>query len=708
MKKQIILSLMGAALISSCSSTSTVQHQTEPDLKHLDYLEQIHSPEVQKFVEGENKLSAERLRTDPLYPVIEKEALDILTAKDKLPDFYMYNQMIYEFWQDQTHVRGQLRRMSTAEFNHHKTNWEVVLDIDILAKEENKNWVWKGYDCSKKNRSQCLMFLSDGGKDALTAREFSLDTKQFIKDGFNFPESKSDFTWYDENTILWADGTDKEKLTNSGYPGSLKMIKRGQKLSEAKTLVEVAKNYVGTGASALFDQGKVYFFLRKEISFYEVEISLIESLEPFKVTKINIPSDARFQEIFHGQFLFSTKSEYTFAGKTYVPGTLLSFPISDAKDIKKIDVVFSPSEKQVFQNVTLTQDSLWIDYLNDVKAGLTVVERKNDSWVQEPFVSGIPNTTLGNWNIQGSFNESTLVYLSYTDFLAPNRYYFLDTAKPKVHTKLLMSAPTRFDARGYEVHQYRAKSNDGTEVPYFVVQHKHLKLDGKNPTFLYGYGGFEVPLTPRYMSALGKSWLSRGGVYVLANIRGGGEYGPKWHQAAMRENRQKAYDDFIAIAEDLIQRKITSPKHLGIEGGSNGGLLTSVMLTQRPDLFGAVISEVPLTNMMRYHKLLAGASWIAEYGNPDDPKDREFILKYSPVQNIKKDVQYPEALYITSTKDDRVHPAHAREMVARMREFGHPIIYFENTDGGHGRAANLTEYSSMIALELTYFFQKLR
>lgn len=704
--KNIIALFICALVFASCSLKSNAP--TDPLSKDLSYLEDIESFQTKRFVEIENVQSVARLKTDPLFPVIEKEILDVVTAKDKLPSIFFHDKQLYQFWQDQVHVRGQLKRISVADFNAHKDNWEVVLDLDVISQTENKNWVWKHFSCNKRNEKQCLVLLSNGGKDAITAREFDFGTKQFVKDGFSFPESKSQFEWYDENTILWTDATNPDKVTTSGYPQTLKAIKRGQKLDQATLITDVPKDYVSIDSWTILDTDKLHTIVYKSISFYESEIYYLADLATQKLIKIPIPKDAEFRTIYKDQVLYSVKSDFTVGNRLVPPGTLLSLPLYSLQKAELPEVVMQPLPTQHLLAVTRGKDQLWLVTLQDVKRTMVSLDRINNQWQLRKLKHGLNNHDKGNWGVHALDADSNMIYFSYTDFLTPTQVYFSENSRlenPKL--KLVQTAPARFDSKNFTTQQYKAKSKDGTMIPYFIVHAKNLKLNGKNPTLQYGYGGFEAAMTPYYLGVPGKVWLTRGNIYVLANIRGGGEYGPNWHKAALGVNRQKAFDDFIAVSEDLIKRKITSPQHLGVMGGSNGGLLTSVMLTQRPDLYAAVVSEVPLTNMIRYNKLLAGASWQAEYGNPDIPAEREALLKYSPLHNIKANMNYPEAFYITSTKDDRVHPAHARQMVTRLKQFGYKVMYYENIDGGHGRAANLKEYATMLGMEYTYLFQKL-
>lgn len=700
------LLLVGVIFGSISCSTSTknqqsIQMKNEIDLKHLNFLTDISSDRVNQFIEKENTLSLERLTKDPRFKTTQSEILSIITAKDKLPQFYFIGSNIYDFWQDKIHVRGILRKTSTEQINGGHPKWETVLDVDALSKSENKNWVWKGFDCYEPKNELCLISLSDGGKDAKTNREFNLKTQNFVKSGFFIPESKTSATWINENTLLVADGTNSETLTKSGYPTQIKVLKRGQSLKDSTLIFEAQKSDTAAWISSHTSDGKSYLMINNAKTFYSGQNLLITDVSLNKTQRLPIPDDAEFVQIFKDQYLFTNRSEFKIDDVVLKPGSVISFSLSDLSN-PKYTVVFSPSKTQFYEFARSTKNYLLLTVLDDVKKSVLKYSYKMNAWTSEKINLG----TTGNTSVMTTTNELDQIYLNYTSFLNPTEFHFLDLDK-NGSLKKVMTSPERFNAKNLVAHQYKTKSSDGTIIPYFIVHHKNIKLDGSNPTLLYGYGGFEYALTPHYLGATGKAWVEKGGVYVLANIRGGGEYGPEWHQSVLKEKRQLVFNDFYAIAEDLISRKITSPKHLGIMGGSNGGLLTSVAFTQRPDLFNAVVSEVPLANMMEYHKWLAGNSWMDEYGNPDIPNEREYLLKYSPLHNLLADKKYPEVFYVTSTKDDRVHPAHARQMVARLRELNHPVIYFENKDGGHGRAANMTEYAKLLALEYTYLFQKL-
>ena len=668
-------------------------------LTQFNYLIDVEGPEALAFAKKNNALSDERLKTDKRYKPTYNALLKILSSKDKLPAFYIMDNEIYNFWQDSVHVKGILRKATVKSFNSRKPEWTLILDIDLLAKTEKENWVYKGMNCLDPDYDLCIINLSRGGKDATVLREFSLRKKDFIKDGFSIPESKSSFSWVDKDTILLRDGTNTATLTTSGYPSEIKVLKRGESIATAKVIFKCSDKCMSVESYSQLVDDKRHLFVTNQISFYEAEQFYL-NLPSLKLTAIPIPKTANFEGLYKGQLLFSNRDPY----EGFPAGSLLSIAFTDLNAKKpKINPVFVPTETSFYENSSRSKNHLWVVTLNDVKKQVLKFNFNSGSWKSEDIVLA---DSEGNESISASDENSEHVYLNYSDFLTPTTIYHLSDGL-KTQAQVVLKSPIHFKSKKFTISQFKVKSKDGTLIPYFVVYSKKLNFNQKNPTLLYGYGGFEIPMTSNYLGTTGKVWLEKGGVYVLSNIRGGGEYGPNWHQAALRENRHKAFDDFYAIAEDLIHRKITSAKHLGIRGGSNGGLLTSVAFTQRPELFSAVISEVPLANMLEYHHWLAGASWMEEYGDPDDAKMREYLVGYSPLHNLVKGKQYPEVFFLTSTKDDRVHPAHARQMVARLQELGYPVLYNENTDGGHGRAANMKDLAEFLALEFTYLYQKL-
>lgn len=624
----------------------------------------------------------------------------ILDAKERIPYANKHGDYMYNFWRDAQHVRGIWRRTTLLEYRKEAPNWETVIDLDALARTENENWVWAGAACLEPRGDRCLVSLSRGGGDAQVVREFDLKARAFVAQGFALPEAKSNVAWIDQDTLFVGTDFGKDSMTTSGYPRIVKEWKRGEPLANARTVYEAGATDLSASGSRDLTPGFERDFVSRQIDFYTSELFLREG---GKLIKVDKPLDANAYAV-RDQMLVELRSDWTVGGRTWPQGSLLAMDFNRfMRGERDFEALFTPSATTSLDGVAVTKNALLLTVLDKVKNRVVELRRVDKTWqrrdVAAPGIGTLGVSALDNI-------ESDQYFLTVTDFLNPTTLYLGEVGSDK--RERVKAMPAYFDAKPYTVTQYEAKSKDGTMVPYFVVMDRKAKMDGKNPTVLYGYGGFEVSLKPSYSAVAGNAWLSKGGVYVLANIRGGGEFGPRWHQAALKENRQKAYDDFIAVAEDLIKRKVTSPRHLGIMGGSNGGLLVGATLVQRPDLFNAVVSQVPLLDMQRYHKLLAGASWMGEYGDPDDPKQWEYISKYSPYQNVFKDKHYPRVLFTTSTRDDRVHPGHARKMAALMQEQGHDILYWENTEGGHGGAANNEQAARMWALTYTFLLKQLK
>ena len=675
--------------------------QTDND--HV-YLEEILGDKALKEVKAWNKRSLTRLTSDPRFAEMETEALEILQSKDKIPYVSYRGGEVHNFWQDADHVRGIWRKSTLDSYLSDDTKWETVLDFDKLSKEEGKNWVYKGNSCLAPDYDLCIVNLSDGGKDAVVRREFNTKTKSFVENGFVSEESKGTISWIDKDHVVigvdFGDGT----MTESGYPMIAKLWKRGSPLSEAVEIGRGTQEDVGywAGVFELADGSREIMNARSK-TFYTSRYDWV----PLKDGELGasiplpIPEKVNMYGAFKDQVLLQLNEDW----RGHKTGDLVSFDIHDfMKDgqIADIETVFSPDEKSSLNNVGGTKNKLLLSISKNVTSAAYAFDWDGQKWTSEK----LDFPANGTVNIGAANDKEDVAFINSESFLTPDTLWTYNTkTMEKAKAK---SLPAWFDASSMVSEQFFTSSADGTQVPYFVVRQKDTTMDGTNPTLLYGYGGFEVSLNPSYSATRGKLWIERGGVYVLANIRGGGEYGPNWHQAGLKTERQRIYDDFISVAEDLITKKITSPKHLGIEGGSNGGLLMGVMFTQRPDLFNAVICAVPLLDMMRYHTLLAGASWMGEYGDPDDPVEGKFLRSISPYHNIDPDADYPEVFFITSTKDDRVHPAHARKAAKRMENQGHDFLYYENIDGGHSAAANLKETAKRLALQHTYLWQKLK
>ena len=668
------------------------------------WLEEVEGRLSLEWVEERNRETMAELRSDERYDRFLQQAGELLNAKDRIPYGSIRGKYIYNFWQDAEHVRGILRRTTLASYRAAEPEWEPVLDVDALAKAENENWVYKGIAWLAPGYERCLIKLSRGGTDASVHREFDALAKSFLEDGFALPQAKSGVAWLDRDTLLvgtdWGEGT----LTESGYPRIVKRWKRGTPLARAETVFEGRREDIGIWPRVL-DSGEATLpMIDQSLTFYTGAYQLIG--DDGKLRRLPLQDSADLVGFYAGRILFTLREAWDVKGRTFPQGALLAISVSAFQASEKlppVETVYTPDERTSISGVAVSRSGLYVVLLQNVKGRILRFQADHDSgrWSSAP----LPLPANGTVSVSAANPHSSTVLLNYEDHITPDRLSEYDAGANAL--TLLKSLPPRFRSDELQVRQHMTKSADGEAVPYFVIHRKGLKLDGSTPTILYGYGGFEISLKPSYSATIGKLWLERGGAYAVANIRGGGEFGPRWHKAALKTNRQRAYDDFIAVAEDLARRGITSPGHLGISGGSNGGLLVGAIFTQRPDLLNAVVCRVPLLDMLRYTKLLAGASWAAEYGDPEDPKMREALLKYSPYQNVFPDRKYPRVFIETSTKDDRVHPGHARKMVARMREQGHPVLYFENTEGGHAAGANLKQHAQRYALEYVYFSRQL-
>jgi len=662
------------------------------------WLEQVESPKALSWVHEQSEKTLEFLSGQPNFETFRKESLKIMDSDERVPSIRILGDSLYNFWQDADHPRGIWRRCSLPEFLGPSPNWETVLDVDALCRAEDESYVWKGASCLGPENRLCLVSLSRGGGDAVIVREFDTSKKSFVKGGFELPEAKNDIGWKDADHV-WV-GTDfgEGSLTSSGYPRMVKLWTRGTPLEDATTIFEGKNSDVSVGAYTLRTPDGVYDMVYRTPAFFRGEyfIRLGDRL-----VRLDVPEDAQFQGIFSDQLLLSLRSDWKPGSKNLIKGSLLAISLDDFLQGKRdFQTLFEPTARSSFAGVAPTDGALLLATMENVKGRLAELRFDRGKWEQKQ----VPLPGLGEPEIAASSSFAPFYFFSYSDFLTPESLYLVDAGGKSRRVK---QGPKFFDATGMKVQQLEAVSADGTKIPYFLVTPPGFQADGKAPTLLYGYGGFEISMTPFYSGTFGKLWLEGGGVLVIANIRGGGEFGPAWHEAALRENRPRAFEDFIAVGEDLVRRKITSHRHLGMMGGSNGGLLVGAVMVLKPDLAHAVVCQVPLLDMKRYSHLLAGASWMAEYGNPDVPEDWKFMKTWSPYQNLRQDVDYPEALFMTSTRDDRVHPAHARKMVAKMMAQGHPVLYYENTEGGHAGAADHSQRARMTALEMSYLWWKL-
>jgi prolyl oligopeptidase len=669
------------------------------------WLEDVHGARAMAWVRAENAKTLSVLQSDPNFPVLYTDALRIVQAKDRIPAPEFIAGSIYNFWQDDSHVRGIWRRTTPAQYASISPAWTTVLDLDAVAKAESANWVWKGADCLWPSETRCLIYLSDGGEDAITVREFDLTTKTFVPDGFTLPRGKQRIAWEGENSLLVAREWSPGELTDSGYPFVVKRLERGQPLSSAVQVFRGAKSDGGYGVTpvVLHDgAGHTATIIMRPLSTFKAEYYIVTRRSP---QRLGLPLESQPAALIAGRLLITLDEDWTASGAVFPQGALVSVDLAaataDPLNLKPA-LVYAPGPRETLDNVATTKSNLLLTTYENVRGRAWVyAPQSNGGWSKQRL--DLPdNSTV---DINDADLHSERAYLTVTSFLTPPTLWQLDASTGAV--TVAKTSPPRFDASDDVVEQREATSKDGTQIPYFIVHPKNMQLDGKNPTLLYAYGGFDVSMTPSYSGILGKLWLERGGVYVLANIRGGGEFGPAWHDAGLTTHRQRIYDDFAAVAEALIATKVTSPRRLGIQGGSNGGLLMGVEFTQHPELFHAVDIAVPLLDMLRYEQIEAGASWTGEYGSVSNPAQRAFLASISPYNNLKPGVAYPEPLIWTTTKDDRVGPQHARKFAAKLQAMHIPYLFYEVTEGGHSSGANLREQALTNALQWTYLTRKL-
>ena len=674
----------------------TIQAQEDPYL----WLEEIDSEKSLEFVNKQNKLTQDKLSSINEYQDIYDSCLEIYNSPDRIVYPTTYGEFVYNFWKDKEHVRGIWRRSPKAKYVDGNPTWETLLDLDEMSKNDDVKWVYKGASGLYPNYNRFIVNLSKGGGDATVKKEFDVTTKEFIENGFYIPESKGGASYIDKNTLIVSSDFGENTMTSSGYPRQVKLWKRGTLLKDAELIFEGDLKDVGSGGFLIRDGDKKYTTIRRRITFYTGYYYVWLNNE---LIKIDLPDDANLVGILNNQVIINLKSDWMVKGKTYKQGSVISLNFTDLLAGKKnINLILEPNEFSSVSSVSATKNKLLINVLNNVNSELFIYSFSNNKWMNKK----VNAPKFGTISISDVDELSDNYFFTYRNFLTPTTLYLADAHNNTL--KPFKTLTAYFDASKYEVKQFKSKSKDGTLIPYFVVSVKNMKYDGTNPTLLNAYGGFEISRRPFYLSTYGTAWLDNGGVFVLANIRGGGEFGPKWHQAGLKEKRQNVFDDFHSVAEDLIENEITSSKHLGIMGGSNGGLLVGVAFTQRPDLYNAVVCQAPLLDMQRYNKLFAGASWMGEYGNPDIPEEWDYIKKYSPYHNLKKDVEYPEVYFYTSTRDDRVHPGHARKMAAKMIDMGHPIYYYENIEGGHGGSSTNEQRAKSSAMTFSYLLMKLK
>ncbi len=674
----------------------------EPEDPHR-WLEEVEDERALDWVRARNAEATAPIEADPGFEAMETRVRAMLDSPDKIAYLSQRGEHFYNFWKDADHPRGLWRRTTLDSYRSGEPAWDVVLDVDALGEADGVKWVWHGAECLPPAFARCLVSLSRGGSDADVVREFDTTTKAFVEGGFELPEAKQSAHWIDEDTLYVSTDFGEGTMTDSGYARIVKRWKRGTPLADAVTVLEGEQADISVGAFRDHTPGFEREVVYRGLTFWTRRLYVVGKKG---LTEIERPLDSG-TSLWREHLLFEPKTDWEVNGTTYKAGSLLVAPFKRwMKGKKELRVLFEPTASTSLVGTSTTQNHLIVTTLDHVRSRIEVLtppKKKKDDWSRSAL-PGLPdNARVSVWSADAHGSDD--YWMTVTDFLTPTTLSYGTVGGGPAQA--LASLPAMFDTEGLVATQHFATSKDGTQIPYFQVAREDLVLDGTAPTLLYGYGGFEVSLQPRYSATRGMTWLERGGVYVLANIRGGGEYGPSWHQAALKEKRHRAYEDFAAVADDLVARKVTSPARLGAQGGSNGGLLVGNMYTLYPDRFGAILCSVPLLDMRRYSKLLAGASWMGEYGDPDVPEQWEYIRTFSPYHNFDASQDHPPMLLTTSTRDDRVHPAHARKMTAKLIEAGKDVLYYENIEGGHGGAADNAQRAHLYTLQAVFLWNTL-
>lgn len=686
------------------------------------WLEEIEGERALAWAEARNAETAERLAALPLYDELHRQATAILTSASRIPDVTQRGDHLYNFWQDAEHPRGLLRRTTLEEYRKDDPAWETVLDIDALSTKEGKLWAYGGMTCLPPEHRHCLVRLSPGGGDAVEVRELDTTTLELVDDGFFLPEAKSRISWRDADSVFVATDFGPDSLTESGYPRIVKLWHRGTPLADAETVHEGDAKSVAVGAERLRTDAGDLDVVSEGTTFWTSDYYHLVDGE---LRSLAIPESAVVVDGFDGKLVIWLRDAWEAAGETFPAGAVVAADPATlvggegAGGEEAIELVAAATEEEVVDGVHVAPQGILVTMLDQVRGRLYRYEPSDNSaaagrsaatagWTRR----AIPFPDNGALHVTSVHDDTGDFFVEYESFLTPPTLYYLPANE--LEPQQVKAQAATFDGDAYTVAQHWATSADGTRVPYFVVGPKGMEQNGENPVWMFSYGGFENALTPSYSGsyeplhgAYGQLWLERGGVFVLANIRGGGEFGPAWHRAALKENHVKAFEDFEAVARDLFERQITSPEHLGIEGRSNGGLLVGATMLRHPELYGAVVCGAPLLDMKRYDKLLAGASWVGEYGDPDVPEEWAYIREYSPYQNVEAEKGYPPIFFYGSTRDDRVHPGHMRKMAAKMLELGYPIEYYENTEGGHAGSTTPEQLARRIALSFTFLWEHL-
>lgn len=673
-----------------------------PDHDPHRWLESLDSPDVTRWVEAQNERTRAQLDADPRFVPLAADILATLRDTRQIPFFAEHAGWLYNFHQDEAHPRGVYRRTTLAAYRANAQDWHTVLDLDALAAAEEVDWYLDGVSHYTLQPTRVLLSLTPGGSDATVTREYDLEAQAFVAGGFAFPYGKNHIAWRDFDSVFVCPAWEDEQLSRAGYPREVWLLERGQGWDAAVPLLKLPEDAMMAAAWRFLDADATPFdIVEASDSFYSKTYYHVAADRA--LTALPLPPKSEIEAYSHGDLIVKLADDWNVHGQQYAAGSLLAVACDAATgQVGRIVALFEPGERQSVEMVEATLNLLAVIVLDNVKSRLVTLRRAGGEWQQ--CANPLPQDGVIEFADQPW--QSDVLYYSYSDFLTPAGLYRIDLGGDTA-PEVLRQQPAAFDASAFVAEQWHAAAPDGTAIPYFVVRLRELPFDGQAPTLLYGYGGFEVPMMPYYMDNFGPQWLEKGGVFAVANIRGGGEFGPAWHQAAQGVKRAVSFDDFAAVAEDLIARGVTCPRRLGIEGGSNGGLLVGACMVRRPELFHAVVCEVPLLDMLRYTELLAGASWIDEYGDPEDPETRAQLAAYSPYHQVSPEARYPLALFTTSAKDDRVHPAHARKMVARLAEHGHDALFIETDAGGHSGNTGQQQTAAELARVLVYLYRQL-
>ena len=688
-----------AAALAFAPTTIAAQ-DTDADDPYI-WLEEIQGERALAKVDQWNADTEAVLTDQPEYPLAKAWAKQILddTRQIALPDA-IQGDMVTNLWRDADNPRGLWRIASLESYMAGAPEWRVLIDVDKLGEDEGQSWVWHGANCLAPEYARCLIALSPGGTDADVVREFDVTTGRFVDGGFSLPEAKSNVAWFDEDTLFVGTDEGEGSLTDSGYPRLVKLWDRGTDFSTARQIAEGEQADISASGFSVLDGDTRWRFVNRSPSFWTNQISLVKA--DGSTVPLPLPEDAEFEAVLNGLVIAKLNSALETTGGTEQPGALVAWSLQsvlDGSDPAPF-TVFRPSDTQAIEEVAASETKLWVKVLDDVSGKLIELSPGQSGWTARDME--LPaNSTV---QIAETSGTGDTAFVTVESMLTPPTLYAVPSEGEAV---AIASEPAQFDASKFTVEQKFATSKDGTKVPYYLVRPKDAQ--GPLPTLIHAYGGFRAAQTPKYLTAepyrsgpLGLFWVESGNAYVLANIRGGGEYGPRWHEDALREKRQNSFDDFHAVADDLVASRLTRPGHIAASGRSNGGVLVGAVANQRPDLYGAIISGSPLIDMRRYNKLLAGASWMAEYGNPDVPEDWAFMKEWSPYQNMSDGPDVPAAFYYLSTLDDRVHPGHARKAAAKHEAYGQTFYYHEYREGGHSVGSDHEEDAKRAALLLSY------